>query len=375
MKKSLFVSFFIFLCFTACKKDKKEQPTPSKGFDRQAMLQNIGENNIVPSFKKFSIATEALVTACDDFTHEPSDAKLQIAEKRWLEASSAWKLCELYYFGPMEDRLLKGGIDLWPVPGENVEEVIASTAVINDAYIESKGGYFKGLKAIEYLLFNNSEAYTYIINQYTTDTLAERRKECLNALAINLNKKAGLLYDAWQPASGNYLQAFVTASGTDISSSISKMVNQMVYFTDFIRNQKLGVPLGKMNGDVRQPDKVESLQSKTSLDNIRDNLTSLETLFLGRSLQGENGLGFDDFLDFNNTRYGDHLLSQEIIMRLKNAKEKVTQVNMPLQEAVLNDPSAVEAAYLAMKDLLVVLKTDMVSSLGIGLTFTDNDGD
>jgi hypothetical protein len=46
-----------------------------------------------------------------------------------------------------------------------------------------------------------------------------------------------------------------------------------------------------------------------------------------------------------------------------------------LANAVVNNSSPVNTAYLKIVQALVLLKTDMPSALGILITYQDNDGD
>ena len=57
------------------------------------------------------------------------------------------------------------------------------------------------------------------------------------------------------------------------------------------------------------------------------------------------------------------------------AKAKLALVNEPLSDAVINNAAAVDAAYLEIQKLLVLLKTDMPSVMGIIITYQDGDGD
>jgi len=48
---------------------------------------------------------------------------------------------------------------------------------------------------------------------------------------------------------------------------------------------------------------------------------------------------------------------------------------MPLEEAAVKDRAAIEAAYEKARALEITLKVDVVSALGVTLTFSSNDGD
>ncbi len=45
----------------------------------------------------------------------------------------------------------------------------------------------------------------------------------------------------------------------------------------------------------------------------------------------------------------------------------------PLSNSIVNSQAVVNAAYLEIQKLVVLLKTDMPSSLGVLITYEDND--
>lgn len=374
MKKFLPAFAALILLMMACHKDK-DKNTPAPSYDRKAMLENIGNNIILPSYKGFADKTDSLWVACTAFTGNPSEASLLRAQNAWKEASAQWKQCELYNLGPVEDLLLRTSIDAWPVNTANIETVINTTSTIDNAYIEQRSIYTKGLKAVEYLLFDPSGDNASLISRYTGGGLSENRKSYLTALSENLHHKATEVYEAWAPEKGNYVSVFINASGTDVGSSLGKLVNQMVGLTDQIANMKLATPLGITNGGVTQPDLVESPQSGTSLEEIKYNLTSLENTFLGRTVAGQDQQGPDDLLASLGATYNGQPLVRVIRKKMDSAIARINSIPPPLEEAVNNDPEAVNEAYTTVKELLVLLKVDMASSLGVLITYTDNDGD
>jgi uncharacterized protein len=69
------------------------------------------------------------------------------------------------------------------------------------------------------------------------------------------------------------------------------------------------------------------------------------------------------------------LLSERINQQVNEARLALTLITSPLSEAIVNDPEIVENAYNELQQVVVLLKTDMISALGVSVTSTDNDGD
>jgi hypothetical protein len=91
---------------------------------------------------------------------------------------------------------------------------------------------------------------------------------------------------------------------------------------------------------------------------------------------GGTGAGFDDYLDFVEAEYEPGLpLSEKINQQFTDCLLQANALSGPVHELVVSDPDALNDLYLSLKQLLVLLKTDMSSRLGLLITFSDNDGD
>mgnify|MGYP001796663582 CR=1 FL=1 len=56
-------------------------------------------------------------------------------------------------------------------------------------------------------------------------------------------------------------------------------------------------------------------------------------------------------------------------------KAKVEAMPAPIARAVTESPEELEATYDEVKALVRLMKTELTASLGVILTFNDNDGD
>jgi uncharacterized protein len=88
-----------------------------------------------------------------------------------------------------------------------------------------------------------------------------------------------------------------------------------------------------------------------------------------------NGVGLDNYLQTLDLRYGNSSLHDAIMARFEVAKTKLTAIQIPIESAVIDNSNAVQEAYAALVQLLVLLKTDMPSQLGIVINYQDGDGD
>ena len=68
-------------------------------------------------------------------------------------------------------------------------------------------------------------------------------------------------------------------------------------------------------------------------------------------------------------------LDEAIVAQFELAILKLSEVPDPLSETILDDFDTVNEAYLALQDMVVLLKTDMTSGLNILINYSDVDGD
>jgi predicted lipoprotein len=75
------------------------------------------------------------------------------------------------------------------------------------------------------------------------------------------------------------------------------------------------------------------------------------------------------------TSYNGGTLNQAIKDQFTLAKNKLALIPDPLSTQMTSNAPAVDAAYMELVKLLVLLKTDMTSALGVVITYQDGDGD
>jgi uncharacterized protein len=393
MKKILLILLLLpFTFFTGCKDDDPDNNPPKDPFDqydRKDMLRNLGYNVIIPVFNDFNQKTNALQQAVNNFTATPTATSLDALQNAWKEAAFSWKRAEMYKIGPLDKdnngNNLIAVIDFGSANTMEIANAVNTAGVenainsapgnIDNAYIESlTAANLKGLPTIEYLLFNRDQGNSFILDQYINGANVQKRKDYLKALGENLKIKSETIVNAWSPSGGNHLETFINADGRDIGSSIGMMVNEIVYQIEVIRNEKVGRPLGKRTNGSPQPLSVEAKYSNNSIAFIKENITGLERAFKGEGTAGDKS-GFDDLLNHLKAEFNGQPLAQLIKDQFGAVKQKADAVNMPLQDAISQNPAAVEALYTELNKLLVLTKVDMVNNIGVVITYIDNDGD
>lgn len=340
-------------------------------FDRKAMLENISQNIILPAFANFETETTDLKDAITTLANDVNAANLDNAQQAWLNAALSWSYAEMFMMGPIDQMVVAYSIQNWPASPANIEEGINTTETINEAYIESIGSSKKGLPAIEYLLFDFDNGDQVILDQLLD---SENRRAYLEALAQNLNTIATNLYQGWKPDGGNYISTFTSSTGKDAASSANVLANEFLMLIEDVRRSKIGVPLGKSSMGTILPEMVEARFSGESLKLMLRNLDAIEDVFLGTGTNGDQ-LGYYDYLNALNAEYQGMPLADVIADQMSTFRAAINGINDPLKTAVLNQTEAVEQAFTEGQKLVVLTKTDMISRLGLSVTYVDNDGD
>jgi predicted lipoprotein len=198
-------------------------------------------------------------------------------------------------------------------------------------------------------------------------TASSARKQYVSDLLNDMSVKINSIIGTW---SSSYRTTFVNSLSTDVGSSIGFLVNQLNFELDYLKNSKIGIPLGKKTLGIALPEKCEAYYEKQSVQYALETLKAIERVYNGGS-----GKGFDDYLDHLKADYNGTSLNSAIQNQFSIAKNKLSAVPDPLSAQIISNPAIVDAAYAELMKLLVLLKTDMPSSLGVIITYQDGDGD
>lgn len=352
------------------KKPGEEDLNPESSFDKPAMLANIGDNIIVPAYKNLKLSVDSLALSTEAFVKMPDATTLLTIQTAFINAYIRYESASTFEFGPADAELMRANFNIFPCDTSKINSRIAkgdfdfSTVDAIDV---------KGFPAIDFLLF--SGGHPEVLSRFTNAVNAANTKLYLSALVAELKRKTDAVNNGWNNAGGNYIAQFKNNLGNSIGSSLGLLVNQFNFDYEILKNARIGIPLGKKSLGTPYPTKVEAFYSTRSLPLALEQLKSLENIYLGRDAQGNDGIGFDDYLSALNTQHPLGPLSEVIKNKFIAAKTKLAAVQGPLAQAIISNPSSVDEAYQEIYQLTVLIKVDMPSALGVMITYEDNDGD
>lgn len=362
MHKHIKFIFILSILFaTACKEDS--MLNKKVDFDRKALLQHYADHIIPRHYKNFNNAVLGLDTAWKAFKINPNTTNLSTVRYYFAESYKAWQYCSLFEFGPAEQILLRANVNTFPSDTFKIGNNIR-TANYNMSAASNLDA--KGLPALDYLLFDQSKNTLQYLSNEKTQLYVD---EVIRDLRYSVN----FVYVLW--TDGGYSNSFVSKDGVDIGSSLGQLVNQLNYDLELLKNAKLGIPLGKKTMGTPLPQMVEGYYSGLSKELLLLNLNSIKNIFAGNVNDQITGTGLDEYLKAIGAQNNGIDLDVKILEQLQLAADKINALPSNLSETIINNPTAVEAAYTEVQRSIIYTKTDMPSALGIMITYQDNDGD
>ncbi|HMB97947.1 MAG TPA: imelysin family protein [Balneolaceae bacterium] len=372
-KKSLITLTVLLLIIIsyACSSDDGVTNTDENEFERAEMLANFGNNVILPSYDRLKSKVGNLNTSINEFTANPNESTLAAAQDDLKEARLAWQSANMFQFGPAESNLLRAIFNTFPTDAAKIESNVES----GDFNLNTIGNRdAAGFPALGYLLHGVGDNPAEVIAAYTDNLNAENRILYLQENITLIQTSADATYEEWSPEGGNFVANFLSEqnSGVDVGSSLGQLINAFIlHYERFIRDGKIGIPAGVRSANVPRPTTTEAFYAGYSSELAVENMNAVSRLFFGNSLNGEQGIGLDD----NLIALEAGGLADNIGIELNEAIASLQALNDPLADQIETNNEPVLNAFTEMQDLIVLLKADMASRLGISITFQDNDGD
>lgn len=367
----LFSSIVILLSLgfilSSCSEDEPANIS-SDGFPRDSLLINLADNYIIPNYQELSANAAQLNNDAKALKATPADTQaLSNVRASLLSTWNSFNKVDFLEFGPANDHLLKERLGTWPT---DTTYLISATAA-NGSMVFDRNPY-KGLPALDFLL-NGPTAESRLQNEPNTS-------QAILLLATEVDSLIQLTYDNWKADGGNYRNTFISNLGLDVGSSIGELLNSYVRnWEKTLRNFRIGFPAGlAINNrlDGPSPSKVEMPYGKSSLMLAKTSASAFQSVFIGSTMEGNNGPGFDDYLNSIDAKDSDgNPLSETIKKNFDLVNNEFNTINGPLYDAVSNQGPALESTFNAIQNQIRFLKVDMLSSMGVQITYADNDGD
>lgn len=349
---------------TSCGEDDDDN---KDDFDRSLMLKNIGENVILPEYNQLGDDITQLKNSFSTFESAVNFTNLQEVRNKFVIAYRQWQRCSVYNFGPAMDNSIKVYMNTFPTDTAQIKTNIQNA----DYNLETSDKLTStGFPALDYLLYNDSDVE--ILNAFSTGQNASERLNYVQAIINQMESNTNYVISGWN---NSYLEQFKTATGKDVGSSTGLLVNEINKDFELIKNAEVGIPLGKQTLDITRPTYVQAYYSGYAEELLISHVDGLYNLFNGIG-NGNNGVGFDDYLIALDAKDGNgNDLAGSINSQFDEIKSLAGAIQNTYDVAVDQENSAMNSLYTSIQKSVVYLKTDLPSSIGVSITYQDNDGD
>ena len=344
---------------------------------RQDALGDLADEVIIPAYDSFLASSSSLAEAVSDLCASlasetansdtaNSDAATEGALNSVydaLEASRAdWSFSEAMWVGPVIERRSRAVID-WDIDAEQIEARIADTsfALTADNLATRVGADERGLSAVEYVVGSPSAPETAIAK------LANPRYcEYLTAATQVVFAEAELLVSDWTTSFEDgppYRTVLSDPDGSGVDDIVNGSFNLLRKTSDMELRPAA-------NGDL---DAVKEGPLGLGVADIADHLAGMRAVLIGTSGANESSTQEDGPMGLSELLGDD--ITDRLAARLDAADAAVSAITPPLRAAAADNPSSLNQAYEALKELQMTISTEVVSKLGVALGFSDTDGD
>src|SRR5262245_14711452 len=326
---------------------------------KQAALDNIARTVLLPGYTDLAAKSRDFAAAADTLASAPNAAALNRAQQSWKELLLAWRRTQTYVHGPVADLGVYGRIQFWPSRRQSVDRVLRAQRPFDETYLQELGANAVGLSALEIMLFDPRQDEAARLASFS-GAQGDRQRKYFLALARELVRQTRLIESAWQGASGS-----AATFGAGGQKQLNLLVNDMLTAIEGGAQGRLRLVIDKVGDPAHLPELVEGGMSATSQQAVLALLRGAQAAF-----DGGSGIGLDDYLTQVKSS-----TAKRVDAQFAKAIEAVQAIDGPLEAMASTRLQAIQRAHDECRALEVLLKTEVVSTLGVTLTFKSTDGD
>lgn len=341
-----------------CTNSDEPQPTEQ---DYVNLLTNQINSIIIPAMEDYAASLSTLAQTLEVFDSNKNSQSLTAAREAFQMVYLKYQKAAIHnYFATANQALIETS-NLYPIDSTLLEELIDTEAYNFGTTAQKRAN---GLPALDFMLFGTSKTLDYFENN-------PKRIAFIKSLVSYMGNKASVLVSEW---SGSLKENFIDNGGTALGSSLSVQLNEtMVYWETHIRENKVGIPIGRLgpNDSPIPPDasKIEAYYQSQFVGNqtftlelLKQAVLAMEDVFLGRTNIGQDLQGYDDLL-----------ASREQPGVAEDIKNQFAMIYSVIQNR--SSISGDEELYNALQHIVTLYKSDLFPILNIQDADGKNDGD
>ncbi|MFT4785019.1 MAG: putative lipoprotein [Cyclobacteriaceae bacterium] len=338
-------------------------------YDQALFLDHTGNTLIIPSVEDFLRTVTDLKSSVDLFVQEPTADVLVIVRQDLKVARLSWQWVQPFAFGPMSKYGLQGVTSIYPVDVQQLERNISAgdysfgTVANIDAV---------GFQALGYLLYGDDLSDEDLLLTFESEARRKYLQDVVKLIfdsAENANEEVvGYVNDVFSIAG---------AEGIDAGSSTAIYVNALNQnFERNLRDGKLAIPLGVRSLGNPVMKAAEAYYAGYSVELLQESMKAYQAIYEGAGRDGTEGEGFFEYLKAIKAQSAaEEDLADVIRGQIEDIENLTIELEGDLPTLIEQRPEQLEQLFVEMQRLVVYLKTDMASALGVIIVYQDNDGD
>ncbi|MCB0874316.1 MAG: imelysin family protein [Thermoleophilia bacterium] len=316
---------------------------------RRAAIAGVVDQRIVPAYAEASTAGDALRDEVSALCSSPTPAALTSTRTAWRRTMAAWRRTEAAAVGPVLQRRTLDYVN-WPVNVARVKALIAGDTALTPLGVASVSSGSRGLGGMEVVLFAPGDPAT---------ITRGRRCAYLRATSGLIARELAGAEEGWTGTARPFAKVL---TGGDVANpespqdAVNMLVSRHVDLLEMMVDQELTLAASSTNPVDRRsllndgPAASAAADMANRLRGVRDAYAPID---------GGSSLGA--LLDGTETR---------LVEQLDAAIATADAIAGPLSES-----DQLRAFAGQVRDIEVLVSTEVVSELGVTVGFSDNDGD
>lgn len=333
MKNTIATVIIAAFILTGCHKADDSTPDTFPATE-QTVLNDFTDDVAIAQYSDLQNAANDLNAKITALNNDASDANLTAAQNSWKSLRTVWEQCEGFLFGPVEDNEYDPQMDTWPTDANQFDSVLNSGNALEVADIVALPYNLRGFHPVEYLIFGEG-------GNRTAASLTVRQKKYMVSATTDLVNICTELYNSWTEGTSAFGQQVKTAgNGSTIYSTKQEafmaIVGAMQGICEEVGEGKMKEPF-----DAKDPAIVESPYSGNSTTDFKNNITGLQTVYLGKGSTGISSL----------VSLRDKSLDNTIRSQITAAINAFDLISVPYEDAIINQRSQVQQVMNAINAL------------------------